>query len=154
MISEMRNGFPIVRLEADFRGPSRIGDALTIALWVPVLGGASLHLHYAVTCDGPAARCARVIVTIVSTRTPAAIATRCGLDHLPRDGMSAAGRRMRAKAALPRGAGRRRDDAESLQRSWRRPCRRPLAPHQPAGDNRRRRFISRRSPGRPLRLIR
>ena len=32
MLGEMQNGFPIVRLEADFRGPSRIGEELTIAL--------------------------------------------------------------------------------------------------------------------------
>jgi len=62
MLGTLRQGFPIVRLEADFRGPSRIGEALTIALSVPVLGGASLHLHYAVTCGGEPRLDARTVV--------------------------------------------------------------------------------------------
>ena len=69
MIGEMRNGFPIVRLEADFRGPSRIGDELTIALWVPVLGGASMHLHYAVTCGDEPRLDARTVIVHVNLDT-------------------------------------------------------------------------------------
>ena len=69
MIGEMKNGFPIVRLEADFRGPSRLGEELTIALRVPVVGGASLHLHYEVTCGGAARLEARTVVVHIDLTT-------------------------------------------------------------------------------------
>jgi 4-hydroxybenzoyl-CoA thioesterase len=62
MLGTMQQGFPIARLEADFRGPSRMGEELTIALTVPVVGGASLHLHYAVTCGGAPRLDARTVV--------------------------------------------------------------------------------------------
>ena len=69
MIGEMRNGFPIVRLEADFRGPSRIGEELVFALRAPVVGGASLHLHYEVTCDGEPRLDARTVVVHIDLTT-------------------------------------------------------------------------------------
>jgi len=69
LIDELQQGFPIVRLEADFRGPSRIGDELTIALSVPEIGSASLHLHYAVTCGGEPRLDARTVVVHVDLTT-------------------------------------------------------------------------------------
>ena len=93
MISEMRNGFPIVRLEADFRGPSRIGDELTIALWVPVLGGASMHLHYAVTCNGAPRLDARTVIVHVNLDTgrplPIGEALRARIEGFRGEGASA-----------------------------------------------------------------
>lgn len=69
MIGDLKNGFPIVRLEADFRGPSRIGEELVIALRAPVVGGASLHLHYEVTCRGEARLDVRTVVVHVDLTT-------------------------------------------------------------------------------------
>ena len=69
MLGTLRRGFPIVRLEADFRGPSRMGDELDIALSVPRLGSASMHLHYAVTCGGLPRLDARTVVVHVDLAT-------------------------------------------------------------------------------------
>jgi len=52
LIGTRREGFPIVRLECDFHAPSRLGDELDIALGVAKIGGASVHLHYALTSAG------------------------------------------------------------------------------------------------------
>jgi len=68
-LGTLRQGFPIVRLEADFRGPSRMGEELAIALSVPVLGTASMHLHYAVTCAGAPRLDARTIVVHIDLDT-------------------------------------------------------------------------------------
>lgn len=46
LIAERRHGLPIVRLEAEFLAPSRMGDVLDIAVAVAHLGGAALHLDY------------------------------------------------------------------------------------------------------------
>jgi 4-hydroxybenzoyl-CoA thioesterase len=69
MIGELRQGFPIVRLEADFRGPSRLGEELTIALTAPVVGSAALHLHYAVTCGEEPRVDVRTVVVHVDLTT-------------------------------------------------------------------------------------
>ena len=69
MLGRMQQGFPIVRLEADFRGRSRMGEELTIALTCPVIGKSSLHLHYAVTCNGEPRLDARTVVVHVDIRT-------------------------------------------------------------------------------------
>jgi 4-hydroxybenzoyl-CoA thioesterase len=69
MLGTMKQGFPIARLEADFRGPSRMGEVLTIALSVPVLGSSALHLHYAVTCNGEPRLDARTVVVHVDLAT-------------------------------------------------------------------------------------
>ncbi len=69
MLGTMRQGFPIVRLEADFRGPSRMGEELAIALSVPEIGSTSMHLHYAVTCGGLPRLDARTIVVHLDLAT-------------------------------------------------------------------------------------
>jgi 4-hydroxybenzoyl-CoA thioesterase len=69
MVGELERGFPIVRLEADFRGPSRMGEELAIALSVPRVGNASLHLHYTVTCNDQPRLDARTIVVHVDLKT-------------------------------------------------------------------------------------
>jgi 4-hydroxybenzoyl-CoA thioesterase len=48
LITGERFGLPIVRLEADFAAPSRLGEFLDCSLRVAKLGGASLHLDYEV----------------------------------------------------------------------------------------------------------
>lgn len=55
-------GLPIVRLEADFVAPSRLGDVLDIAVRVARLGGASLHLDYDVACGAERRMTARTVV--------------------------------------------------------------------------------------------
>jgi 4-hydroxybenzoyl-CoA thioesterase len=47
---EMKEGFPIVRLESEFHSPSRLGDELEIVLTVPQLGRSSIAIDYALTC--------------------------------------------------------------------------------------------------------
>ncbi|KJK01493.1 4-hydroxybenzoyl-CoA thioesterase [Burkholderiaceae bacterium 26] len=49
-ISQLRYGLPTVRLEADFRAVSRMGDDVTLSLEVVRLGGKSMTL--ALTCTG------------------------------------------------------------------------------------------------------
>jgi 4-hydroxybenzoyl-CoA thioesterase len=51
LIMQRRIGLPTVRLEADFRAISRIGDDVTLALGVQHLGGRSITLD--LHCDGP-----------------------------------------------------------------------------------------------------
>jgi 4-hydroxybenzoyl-CoA thioesterase len=51
LLMQRRVGLPTVRLEADFRAVSRIGDDVTLALGVQHLGGRSIRLD--LHCDGP-----------------------------------------------------------------------------------------------------
>ena len=51
LIMQRRIGLPTVRLEADFRAVSRIGDDVTLALGVQHVGGRSITLD--LHCDGP-----------------------------------------------------------------------------------------------------
>jgi 4-hydroxybenzoyl-CoA thioesterase len=50
LVIERRIGLPSVRLEADFRHVSRMGDAVMLSLAVERVGGRSLTLH--LHCDG------------------------------------------------------------------------------------------------------
>ena len=50
LIMERRVGLPTVRVEADFRAISRMGDAVTLSLAVERLGGRSLTLN--LHCQG------------------------------------------------------------------------------------------------------
>ena len=52
MVTRDRRGFPIIRLEADFMRPSKLGDDLDFAVSVRAIGGASLKLDYDCTCNG------------------------------------------------------------------------------------------------------
>ena len=75
MLTRERVGLPIVRLEADFLAPSRLGERLDFTLSVARLGGASLHLHYLCVCGGePRMRAQTVVVmTSVENHRPHAI---------------------------------------------------------------------------------
>ena len=65
LIGERRKGFPIAHLECDFRAPSRLGDLLDVAVGVARIGGASLHLHYAIACGGEPRLDVRTVVVHV-----------------------------------------------------------------------------------------
>lgn len=69
MIGEARNGFPIAHAEADFTGPSRLGEDLTIALAIEKIGTSALHLHYAVSCAGQPRLDARTVIVHVDLAT-------------------------------------------------------------------------------------
>ena len=75
LIVARREGFPIVRLECDFRAPSRLGDELDIAVGVARIGEASLHLHYALGCAGEPRLDVRTVVvhTNLASGRPAPI---------------------------------------------------------------------------------
>jgi 4-hydroxybenzoyl-CoA thioesterase len=51
MINEQRRGWPMVRLETDFKRRSRYGDRIEVDIEVFKLGGASLGLQYTVRGD-------------------------------------------------------------------------------------------------------
>jgi len=69
MFGERRNGFPIAHVEADFTGPSRLGEDLTIALTIEKIGASALHLHYAVACAGEPRMEARTVIVHVELDT-------------------------------------------------------------------------------------
>jgi 4-hydroxybenzoyl-CoA thioesterase len=66
MIMRERVGLPIVRLEADFLAPSRLGERLDFTLEVARLGGASLHLDYRCSCAGEPRMRAHTVVVVTS----------------------------------------------------------------------------------------
>ena len=54
LISVRREGFPVVAVTTRFHAPSRLGDDLDVAIGVARIGGASLDVHYALSCAGEA----------------------------------------------------------------------------------------------------
>ncbi len=52
LIGELHQGFPIVRLEAQFHVPSRLGERLDFAVSVREMGRSSLGLDYEARCAG------------------------------------------------------------------------------------------------------
>ena len=46
MVTRDRRGFPIVKLEAEFARPSRLGEELAFDIWVEGVGATSLKLAY------------------------------------------------------------------------------------------------------------
>jgi len=81
-IGQLRFGMPTVRLEADFRAISRMGDDVTLTLDVAQLGGKSITLELA--CKGvdgePRMRVRQVVVT-TSLETHQAVAIPDVLRH-------------------------------------------------------------------------
>lgn len=51
IIAEGRIGTPIVKLDAEFVAPSRLGDLLSIRFDVRRLGSASCELGYTISCE-------------------------------------------------------------------------------------------------------
>ncbi len=64
-ITELRKGFPMVRLASEFHAPSRLGEELSVVLTVPQLGRSSMGIDYAVSCDGEARVEVRTVVVQV-----------------------------------------------------------------------------------------
>jgi len=63
LIGRQRLGFPIVRLEADFLAPSRLGEVIEIAVSVGRIGRSSLELDYECECAVlPQLNCALIIL--------------------------------------------------------------------------------------------
>jgi len=50
-INSLRKGWPMVRLETDFKRPSRYGDQIDVDIEIFKLGGASLGLEYTIRGD-------------------------------------------------------------------------------------------------------
>jgi len=50
-INELHLGWPMVRLETDFKRPSRYGDQIDVEIGVLKLGGSSLGLEYTIRGD-------------------------------------------------------------------------------------------------------
>jgi 4-hydroxybenzoyl-CoA thioesterase len=46
MVTRDRRGFPIVKLDAEFARPSRLGEELAFDIWVEGVGATSLKLAY------------------------------------------------------------------------------------------------------------
>ena len=87
LLGERRIGLPTVRLEADFRAPSRMGDRVVLSLAVERLGGRSLTLDLACHAVGDRElrmRARQVLVT-TSLATGGAIAIpadlRCAIER-------------------------------------------------------------------------
>lgn len=73
-IGEYRYGLPTVRLEADFRAVSRMGDDVTLSLEVLRLGGKSLTLTLACTgSDGEVRMSVTQVLVATSLETHSAI---------------------------------------------------------------------------------
>lgn len=72
LMFDLKRGFPMIKLEAKFSAPSRLGDLLDISLVVAYLGNTSLHIHYDVRCrDEPRAFISSVVVqTALETGQP------------------------------------------------------------------------------------
>ena len=51
-INDLHLGWPMVRLETDFKQPSRYGDQIDVEIGVFKLGGSSLGLEYVIRGDG------------------------------------------------------------------------------------------------------
>ena len=51
MIAEGKLGTPIVKLDAEFNAPSRLGDVLKISFDVKRLGNASCEVDYSISCE-------------------------------------------------------------------------------------------------------
>ena len=66
------NGVPTVKIEADFRAPSRLGDRLDFTLDIVRLGGSSVTLSIAAHGPGDLRMVARLTLVWVSTEGRAA----------------------------------------------------------------------------------
>src|SRR5438132_1549673 len=51
MVTRDRRGFPIVKLDAEFARPSRLGDLLQFEITVRAIGATSLKLDYRCVCE-------------------------------------------------------------------------------------------------------
>ena len=73
MVTRDRRGFPIVRLEADFMRPSRLGDELVFELSVRAIGAASLRLDYRCVCGDEERMTMRSVLVMTDLDANAAV---------------------------------------------------------------------------------
>jgi 4-hydroxybenzoyl-CoA thioesterase len=59
-------GVPLVHVEVDFRGASRLGDLLRFELGVDALGTSTIRLTVAVSCQGEERLTARLVLAYVT----------------------------------------------------------------------------------------
>ncbi len=89
LMFELKLGFPMLKLEAKFSAPSRLGDVLDISLLVAHLGNTSLHVDYDIQCGGvPRAYISSVVVqTVLETGQPIKIdgALRARIEQIQGD---------------------------------------------------------------------
>jgi 4-hydroxybenzoyl-CoA thioesterase len=69
MINEKRMGWPMVKLETDFRRPSRYGDQVDIDIEVFKLGGASLGLKYTLSGEDGERLVAKSVIVLTKLDT-------------------------------------------------------------------------------------
>jgi 4-hydroxybenzoyl-CoA thioesterase len=69
MINEQRRGWPMVRLETDFKRRSRYGDRIEVDIEVFKLGAASLGLQYTVRGDDGERLVAKSIIVLTDLDT-------------------------------------------------------------------------------------
>lgn len=68
LIGERGRGLPIVRLEADFLGPSRLGEALDFAVGVTSVGRSSVDVRYDVRCGSERRLAVRTVLVHIGLR--------------------------------------------------------------------------------------
>jgi 4-hydroxybenzoyl-CoA thioesterase len=75
MINEQRRGWPMVRLETDFKRPCRYGDRVEIDIELFKLGGSSMGLTYTLRGDEGERLVARsiIVLTDLDSGKPVAI---------------------------------------------------------------------------------
>jgi 4-hydroxybenzoyl-CoA thioesterase len=69
MINEQRIGWPMVRLETDFKKPSRYGDQVEIDIQLFKLGGASIGLQYSLRGSEGERMLAKTIIVLTHLDT-------------------------------------------------------------------------------------
>ena len=69
MINAQRRGWPIVKLETEFKRPSRYGDAVEVEIAVSKLGGASLGLRYTIRGEDGERLVARSVIVLTDLET-------------------------------------------------------------------------------------
>lgn len=74
MITDERRGFPIIKLDAEFVRPSRLGDDLDFEITVRAVGATSLKLDYRCVCG--AEERVRIRTVLVMTDLDAGTAVR------------------------------------------------------------------------------
>ena len=66
-----RHGVPMVRIEAEFLRPSRLGDVLDFALGIGRIGRTSVTFDLTAQCDGPRLRAQMTLVWVTPGGQPA-----------------------------------------------------------------------------------
>jgi len=68
-INKLRTGWPMVRLETDFKRPSRYGDQIDVDIEVFKLGSASLGLEYTIRGDDGKRLVAKSVIVLTNMDT-------------------------------------------------------------------------------------